>query len=34
LQTKHLIFRVVWRGVNLLLVAVMFSAVYAGVREY
>jgi hypothetical protein len=31
---KHLIFRVVWRGVNLLLVAVMFSSVYAGVREY
>ena len=31
---KHLIFRVVWRGVNLLLVAVMVSSVYAGVREY
>ena len=31
---KHLIFRVVWRGVNLLLVAVMLSSVYAGVREY
>ncbi len=31
---KHLIFRVVWRGVNLLLVAVMACSVYAGVREY
>lgn len=31
---KHVIFRVVWRGVNLLLVAVMVSSVYAGVREY
>ena len=31
---KHLIFHVVWRGVNLLLVAVMVSSVYAGVREY
>ena len=31
---KHLIFRVVWRGVNLLLVAVMVCSVYAGVREY
>jgi hypothetical protein len=31
---KHLIFRVVWRGVNLLLVAVIVSSVYAGVREY
>jgi len=31
---KHVIFRVVWRGVNLLLVVVMFSSVYAGVREY
>jgi hypothetical protein len=32
--TKHLIFRVVWRGVNLLLVAVVVSSIYAGVREY
>lgn len=31
---KHLIFRVMWRGVNLLLVAVMVCSVYAGVREY
>ncbi len=31
---RHLIFRVVWRGVNLLLVAVMVSSLYAGVREY
>lgn len=31
---KHLIFRVVWRGVNLLLVAVMVSSLYSGVREY
>jgi hypothetical protein len=31
---KHLIFRVMWRGVNLLLVAVMVSSLYAGVREY
>jgi hypothetical protein len=31
---KHLIFRVVWRGVNLLLVAVILSSLYAGVREY
>ena len=31
---KHLIFRVVWRGVNLLLVAVVVSSLYAGVREY
>ncbi len=34
LTTKHLIFRLVWRGVNLLLVAVVVSSVYAGVREY
>jgi hypothetical protein len=32
--TKHLIFRVVWRGVNLLLVVVLVSSLYAGVREY
>ena len=32
--TRHLIFRVVWRGVNLLLVAVLVSSIYAGVREY
>jgi hypothetical protein len=31
---RHLIFRVVWRGVNLLLVAVLVSSLYAGVREY
>jgi hypothetical protein len=31
---KHFIFRVVWRGVNLLVVAVMVSSLYAGVREY
>lgn len=31
---KHLIFRVVWRGVNLLLVAAIVSSVYAGIREY
>src|SRR5580704_10446068 len=31
---KHLIFRVIWRGVNLLLVAAMVSSIYAGVREY
>ena len=31
---KHLIFRVVWRGMNLLLVAVMVSSLFAGVREY
>jgi transglutaminase superfamily protein len=32
--TRHLIFRLVWRGVNLLLVAVVVSSMYAGVREY
>jgi hypothetical protein len=31
---RHLIFRVAWRGVNLLLVAVVLSSLYAGVREY
>jgi hypothetical protein len=31
---RHLIFRAVWRSVNLLLVAVMVSSLYAGVREY
>jgi hypothetical protein len=31
---KHLIFRAVWRGVNLLLVMVVVSSLYAGVREY
>jgi hypothetical protein len=31
---KHLLFRVVWRGVNLLLVMVVVSSLYAGVREY
>ena len=34
LTKRHLIFRVVWRGVNLLLVTVMVSSLYAGVREY
>jgi hypothetical protein len=33
-KTSHLIFRVVWRSVNLLLVAVVVSSLYAGVREY
>jgi hypothetical protein len=32
--TRHLIFRVVWRGVNLLLAVVVVSSMYAGVREY
>jgi Transglutaminase-like superfamily len=32
--TRHLIFRVVWRGVNLLLAVVVVSLLYAGVREY
>jgi hypothetical protein len=31
---KHRIFRVVWRGVNLLLAAVVVSSLYAGSREY
>ena len=31
---RHLIFRVVWRGVNLLLAVVVVSSMYAGVREY
>ena len=31
---RHLIFRVIWRGVNLLVVAAMVSSIYAGVREY
>jgi Transglutaminase-like superfamily len=31
---RHLIFRVLWRGVNLLLVVVVVSSLYAGVREY
>jgi Transglutaminase-like superfamily len=31
---RHQIFRVVWRGVNLLLVVVVVSSIYAGVREY
>lgn len=31
---RHIIFRVWWRSVNLLLVAVMVSSLYAGVREY
>ena len=34
LATRHLIFRLVWRGVNLLLVVVLVSSVYAGIREY
>ena len=33
-KTSHLIFRVVWRSVNLLLVIVVVSSLYAGVREY
>jgi hypothetical protein len=33
-KTSHLIFRVVWRSVNLLLVVVVVSSLYAGVREY
>jgi hypothetical protein len=33
-RKRHLIFRVVWRGVNLLLVVVVVSSLYAGVREY
>jgi hypothetical protein len=33
-KKRHLIFRVMWRGVNLLLVAVVVSSLYAGVREY
>ena len=32
--TRHLIFRLVWRGVNLLLAVVVVSSMYAGVREY
>jgi len=31
---KHLIFRVVWRGINLLLVAAIVSSIYSGIREY
>jgi len=31
---RHLFFRLVWRGVNLLLAAVVVSSIYAGVREY
>jgi hypothetical protein len=31
---RHLIFRVVWRAVNVLLVAVVVSSLYAGAREY
>jgi hypothetical protein len=31
---RHLIFRVVWRGVNLLLAVVVVSSLYAGIREY
>jgi Transglutaminase-like superfamily len=31
---RHLTFRVVWRAVNLLLVVVVVSSLYAGVREY
>ena len=33
-KKRHLIFRVAWRSVNLLLVAVMVSSLYAGAREY
>jgi hypothetical protein len=31
---KHLLFRVVWRSVNLLLAAAVVCSIYAGVREY
>jgi hypothetical protein len=31
---RHLVFRVVWRGVNLLLALVVVSSIYAGIREY
>lgn len=31
---KHLIFRVAWRTVNVLLAAAIASSVYAGIREY
>lgn len=31
---KHPFFRLVWRGVNLLLAAAVVSSLYAGVREY
>jgi hypothetical protein len=31
---RHIIFCVWWRSLNLLLVAVMVSSLYAGVREY
>jgi len=31
---KHPLFRLVWRGVNLLLVAAALSSLYAGFREY
>jgi len=31
---KHFIFRVVWRSVNLLLVVLAVSSLYAGIREY
>jgi hypothetical protein len=35
LSTKrHIIFRVIWRGANLLLAVVVVSSLYAGVREY
>lgn len=30
----HLLFRVVWRSVNLLLAAVVVSSIYGGIREY
>jgi hypothetical protein len=33
-EKRHLIFRVVWRGVNLLLVLVVVSSLFAGGREY
>ncbi len=34
LTKRHFLFRVVWRGVNTLLVFVVVSSLYAGVREY
>jgi hypothetical protein len=33
-EKRHLFFRVVWRAVNALLVAVVVSSIYAGFREY
>jgi Transglutaminase-like superfamily len=33
-KKRHIIFRVIWRGANLLLAVVVVSSLYAGVREY